>query len=175
MSDSLSNLEWFFDHCIQYHYLLDTGLPIYDVAKFIMEYIINLDIKFVSNKVKTELAYHLRVYTQSTSERLPLYVKPIAILLIMQLINDENFSVKRLKALFLLNTNPTIVREAQPTPRGLTRSRPGQRNLSCQSTHAFATRAKRPGSRPGQSKDLIHPSRDSCCCHFFRISIPWDI
>ena len=36
----------------------------------------------------------------------------------MQLMKDENFSVSRLKALFLLNVSPPIVREAQPKPRG---------------------------------------------------------
>jgi hypothetical protein len=111
MSDSLSNLEWLFHHCIQHHYFLDIHLPVYYVAKLIMEYILKLDIAFVSNKVKTDFAYHLRVYTQSTSERLPLYVEPIAIFL-MQLMKDENFSVGRLKLFF------PLWRDAQITVRG---------------------------------------------------------
>ena len=111
MSVSASNLEWFFHHCVQNHNILDTQLYVYDVAKFIMEYIIKLDIKFVSNKVKSDFANDLRVYTQSTSERIPIYVEPIAILF-MPLMNDPNFSVGRLKTLFRL------WRDSQITVRG---------------------------------------------------------
>ena len=101
MSDSSSNLEWFFHHCIQHHYLLDTHLPVYEVAKFIMEYIIKFEIKFVSNKVKTDFAYYLRVYTRSTSERLPLYVEPIIILL-MQLMRYNPFFSWQVEGIILL-------------------------------------------------------------------------
>jgi hypothetical protein len=73
--------------------------------------IIILDIKFVSNKVKSDFANDLRVYTQSTSERIPIYVEPIAILF-MPLMNDPNFSVGRLKTLFRL------WRDSQITVRG---------------------------------------------------------
>ena len=98
MSDYLSNLEWFYHHCTQFHYILETDVPIYDVAKFIMEYIIQLDILFVSNKVKADFLHVIRDYTKSSAEKLALYVEPTAILL-MQLIKDDNFSVGKLKAL----------------------------------------------------------------------------
>ena len=48
--------------------------------------------------MKAELLHVVRVYTKSRKEKLHLNVKPIAIIL-MQLIKDDNFSVGRLKAL----------------------------------------------------------------------------
>ncbi len=98
MSDYLSNLEWFYHHCTQFHYILETNVPIYDVAKFIMEYIIKLDTLFVSNKVKADLFLESTPNPKSSAEKLHMYVELIAILL-MQFVQDDNFSVGRLKAL----------------------------------------------------------------------------
>ncbi len=98
MSDSLDNLNWFYQHYTGVCYLLETDVPMYDVANFIMEYIIRLEILFVSNKVKADLMMDISVFNKSKSKLIALYVEPIAILL-MQLIRDDNFSVCKLKAL----------------------------------------------------------------------------
>ena len=93
MSDYLDNLHWFYQHCFDFHYLLETDVPMYDVSIFIMEYIIRLEILFVA-----DLIMAIQVFTKSKSRRLAICVEPIAILL-MQLIQDDNVSVGKLRAL----------------------------------------------------------------------------
>ena len=36
MTDYSSNLEWFYHHCTQFHCILETDVPVYDVAKCII-------------------------------------------------------------------------------------------------------------------------------------------
>ncbi len=55
MADSQDNLNWFLQHCTKSHYLLETYVPMYDVAIMILKHIIGLNILFVSNKVIDDL------------------------------------------------------------------------------------------------------------------------
>ena len=42
MTDYSSNLEWFYHHCTQFHCILETDVPVYDVAKcIIIKYLLN--------------------------------------------------------------------------------------------------------------------------------------
>ena len=54
-NDPADNLQWFYEHCSSHHYLLETAMPMLDVADFIMDHIKTLDILFVSNHVKADL------------------------------------------------------------------------------------------------------------------------
>jgi hypothetical protein len=44
MADSKDNLNWFLQHCTEFHYILETDVPTYDVALMIMKHIIGLNI-----------------------------------------------------------------------------------------------------------------------------------
>ncbi len=55
MADSEDNLNWFLQLCTKFHYLLETDVPMYDVALMIMKHFIRLNILFVSNKVIDDL------------------------------------------------------------------------------------------------------------------------
>ncbi len=98
MADSKDNLNWFLQHCTNFQYLLETDVPMYNVALMIIKHIIGLHILFVSNKVLDDLQKNISAFTKSKSKDLQLYMEPIANLL-MQLNADDKFSVGNFKAL----------------------------------------------------------------------------
>ncbi len=92
MADSKDNVNWFLQHCSKFHYLLETDVPMYNVALMIMKHIIGLNILFVSDKVINDLQRTISAFTKSKSKHLMLYIKPIANRL-MQLNGDDSVSV----------------------------------------------------------------------------------
>ena len=91
-NDPADNLKWFYEHCASHHYLLETAMPMLDVAVFILHYIKNLDILFVSNQVKADLARSIANFTktQCSEKHLLVYVESITLML-LDLMGDENF------------------------------------------------------------------------------------
>ncbi len=90
--DPADNLNWFYEHCSSHHYLLETAMPMLDVAVFIIRHIKRLDISFVSNKVKADLVRLISDYTkaQGSKAHLYVYIEPIAIML-LAVMDDEYF------------------------------------------------------------------------------------
>jgi hypothetical protein len=98
-ADSKDNLNWFLQHFnTKFHYILETDVPMYNVALMVMKHIIGLNILFVSNKVIDDLQRTIYDFTKSKSKHLMLYIKPIANRL-MKLNGDNSFSVSNFKAL----------------------------------------------------------------------------
>jgi hypothetical protein len=97
MADSEDNLNWFLQHCTKFHYLLETDVPMYNVALMIMKHIIGLTILF-SDKVIDDLQRTISAFTKSKSKHLMLYIEPIANRL-MQLYADDSVSVSIFKEL----------------------------------------------------------------------------
>ena len=85
MASPTDNLKWF---------LLETALPMLDIAIFIMHHIERLDISNVSNKVRVDLLRIMSAHTKSKCKYLALYIEPIAIFL-MVLMYNENFRVEK--------------------------------------------------------------------------------
>jgi hypothetical protein len=65
MADSKDNLNWFLQHCTNFHYLLETDVPMYNIDLMIMKHIIGLHILFVSNKVLDDLQKTISSFTKS--------------------------------------------------------------------------------------------------------------
>ena len=63
MADSKDNLNWFLQHRTDFHYLLETDVPMYNVALMMMKHIIGLSILFVSNKVLDDLQRTISAFT----------------------------------------------------------------------------------------------------------------
>lgn len=100
MSDPIDpayHLKWFYEHCAAHHYLLDTATPMLDVAVAIMHHIHQLNVLFVSNKVKADLVRCVANVTkiQLFEGRLYVYIEGIAIML-LDLMADENFHQEKL-------------------------------------------------------------------------------
>ncbi len=96
-NDQTENLKWFYEHCSSHHYLLETAMPMLDVAVFIMHHIKTLDILFVSNQVKACLARSIANFTktQCSEKHLLVYVESITRML-LDLMADENFQHDKL-------------------------------------------------------------------------------
>jgi len=105
-NDPAENLKWFYEHCASHHYLLETAMPMLDVAVFILHYIKNLDILFVSNQVKADLARSIVNFTktQCSEKHLLVYVESITLML-LDLMADENFQHDKLSHIRLRKQN----------------------------------------------------------------------
>ena len=73
-TDPTDNLKLFYNHCSSHHYLLETSLPMLDVAVFIIRHINRLDISFVSNKVKAKFSRLVSTYTKSKCSYKHMYI-----------------------------------------------------------------------------------------------------
>ncbi len=96
MATSTDNLKWFNKHCSSHYHLLETALPMFDVAVFIMQHIERLSISYVSNKVRVDFLRIILIYAKSKDKLflLALYIEPIASRL-MLLMDDEAFHVEK--------------------------------------------------------------------------------
>jgi len=96
-NDPADNLKWFYEHCSSHHCLLETATPMLDVAVFIMHHIKSLDILFVSNQVKANLARSIVTFTktQCSEKHLLVYVKSTTLML-LDVMADENFQHDKL-------------------------------------------------------------------------------
>ena len=83
-NDPAEPLKWFYEHCASHHYLLDTKTSMLDVAVTIMDHIHQLNILFVSNKVKADLVRCLANVTniQMFEGHLYVYIEGIAVMLL---------------------------------------------------------------------------------------------
>ena len=66
MATSTDNLKWFHQHWSSHYHLLETALPMFDVAVFIMQHIERLSISYVSNKVRVDF---LRIFLFMSSQK----------------------------------------------------------------------------------------------------------
>ncbi len=90
-NDPADEFKWFYEHCASHHYLLETDMPMLDVAVAIMHHIEKLNNLFVSNKVKANLVRCVANVTkiQLFEAHLYMYIEPIAIML-LDVMADEN-------------------------------------------------------------------------------------
>ena len=136
-NDPAYHLKWFYEHCAAHHYLLDTNTPMLDIAVAIMHHIHQLNVLFVSNKVKADL---VRCVANVTSielfeGHLYVYIEGIALML-LDLMADDNFRQEKLIELHesIMATGasaatPLASVEEQSTPLTSNVSAPPQQNL----------------------------------------------
>ena len=136
-NDPADKLKRFYEHCSSHHFLLDTDTPMLDVAVAIMHHIENLNILFVSNKVKADLVRCVASVTkiQLFEAHLYVYIEPILIML-LDVMADENFRHEKLIELHasIMTTGasaatPFASGKEQSTPLTSNVSAPLQQNL----------------------------------------------
>ncbi len=136
-NDPADKLKRFYEHCSSHHFILDTDTPMLDVAVAIMHHIENLNILFVSNKVKADLVRCVASVTkiQLFEAHLYVYIEPILIML-LDVMADENFRHEKLIELHasIMATGasaatPFASGEEQSTPLTSNVSAPLQQNL----------------------------------------------
>ncbi len=135
-NDPADNLKWFYEHCSSHHYLLETAMPMLDVAVFIMHHMKTLEILCVSNQVKADLARSIADFTktQCSEKHLLVYVESI-ILMLLDLVADENFQHDKLihyasiMATGASVATPLVSGKEQTTPLTSNISAPPQQKL----------------------------------------------
>jgi hypothetical protein len=91
MAHSKDILNWFLQHCTKFHYLLETDVPMYDVALMIIKHIIGLHILFVSNKVLDDVQKTISTFAKSKARICNCAWNRLQIILCnsMQMINSQ--------------------------------------------------------------------------------------
>jgi hypothetical protein len=91
MTTSGDNIKWFHKHVSSTYHLLETSVPMADVAMYTIKHIKRLCITHVSNKVKSDFFWILIDYSKAKGNLIAFYIEPITACL-LELIDDEEFN-----------------------------------------------------------------------------------
>jgi hypothetical protein len=92
MTTSDDNIKWFHHYVSSTYNLLDTAVPMVDVAMYTIKHIKRLFISQVSEKVKSDFFRILIEYSKSNGNLVAFYIKPITAHL-LDLIEGDEFNV----------------------------------------------------------------------------------
>jgi hypothetical protein len=105
MTTSVDNIQWFHKHVSSTYHLLETSVPMADVAMYTIKYIKRLTLTHVSNKVKSDFFRILVDYSQAKGTLIAFYLEPITTRL-LELIDDEEFNQDAFLTYHLSMPNP---------------------------------------------------------------------
>ncbi len=105
MTTSVDNIQWFHKHVSSTYHLLETSVPMADVAMYTIKYIKRLNLSHVSNKVKSDFFRILVDYSQAKGTLIAFYLEPITTRL-LELIDDEEFNQDAFLTYHLSMPNP---------------------------------------------------------------------
>jgi hypothetical protein len=92
MVNSDDNIKWFHQHCSSTNNLLETAMPMVDIALFTIKHIKRLCLSHVAEKVKSDFFKILLDYSKAKGNLVVFYIKPITVRLLI-LIEDDEFNV----------------------------------------------------------------------------------
>jgi hypothetical protein len=90
MTTSDDNIKWFHQHFSSTYNLLETAVPMVDVAMYTIKHIKRFCISHVSNKVKSDLFRVVVNYSQAKGNLTTFFIEPITARL-LELIDDVEF------------------------------------------------------------------------------------
>ncbi len=99
------NLKWFHKHVSSNYHLLETSVPMADVAIFTIKHLKNLIINHVTKKVKSDLFRVVVEYSKAKGNLIAFYIEPITSRL-LELIDDEGFNRDNFMTYHLSILNP---------------------------------------------------------------------
>ncbi len=85
------NIKWFHRHVSLTYNMLETAVPMVDVAMYTIKHIKRLFISHVSEKVKSDFFRIVIEYSKSNGNLVPFYIEPITARL-LDLIEDDEFN-----------------------------------------------------------------------------------
>ena len=91
MTTSGDNIKWFHKHVSSTYHLLETAVPMADVAMYTIKHIKRLIITHVSNKVKSDLFRVVVDYSKAKGNLIAFYINPITVRL-LELNDDAEFN-----------------------------------------------------------------------------------
>ena len=105
MTTSGDNIKWFHKHVSSTYHLLETSVPIADVAMHTIKYIKRLTLTQVSEKVKSDFFRMLINYIKAQGNLVAFFIEPITTRL-LELIDDDGFNQDAFLAYHLSMPNP---------------------------------------------------------------------
>ncbi len=91
MTTSVDNIQWFHKHASSTYHLLETSVPIADVAMHTIKYIKRLTLTQVSEKVKSDFFRMQINYIKAQGNLVAFFIEPITTRL-LDLIDDDEFN-----------------------------------------------------------------------------------
>jgi hypothetical protein len=92
MTNSDDNIKWFHQHCSPNYNLLETAMPMVDIALFTTKHNKRLCLSHVSDKVKSDFFKILLDYSKAKGNYVVFYIELITARL-LYLIEDDEFNV----------------------------------------------------------------------------------
>jgi len=105
MTTSVDNIQWFHKHVSSTYHLLETAVPMADVAMYTIKYIKRLTLTQVSNKVRSDFFRMLINYIKAQGNLVAFFIEPITTRL-LELIDDDGFNQDAFLAYHLSMPNP---------------------------------------------------------------------
>ena len=105
MTTSVDNIQWFHKHVSSTYHLVETAVPMADVAIYTIKYIKRLTLTQVSNKVKSDFFRMLINYIKAQGNLVAFFIEPITTRL-LELIDDDGFNQDAFLAYHLSMPNP---------------------------------------------------------------------
>ncbi len=128
MTKSDDNIKRFHQHCSSTNNLLETAVPMVDIALFTNMHITRLCLSHVSNKVKSDFFKILLDYSKAKGNLIVFYIEPITAHL-LYLIEDDEFNVDNFMT-FHLSISSYVPEQLSPLANVLEQGTPLTNNLS---------------------------------------------
>jgi hypothetical protein len=125
MTTSGDNIKWFHKHVSSTYHLLETAVPMADVAMYTIKYIKRLTLTHVYNKVESDLFRILVDYSQAKGDLIAFYIEPITARL-LELNDDAEFNAANFMTYHLSIPNP----QSSPSSKLIQQDTPLASNLS---------------------------------------------
>jgi hypothetical protein len=125
MTTSGDNIKWFHKHVSSTYHLLETAVPMADVAMYTIKHIKRLIITHVSNKVKSDMFRVVVDYSKAKGNLIAFYIEPITACL-LELIDDEEIN----QANFLMYHLSMPNSQSSPSSKLIEQDTPLTSNLS---------------------------------------------
>ena len=108
MTTSVDNIQWFHKHVSSTYHLLETSVPIADVAMHTIKYIKRLTLTQVSEKVKSDFFRMLINYIKAQGNLVAFIIEPITTRL-LELIDDDGFNQDAFFGISFVNAKSPII------------------------------------------------------------------
>ena len=128
MTTSVDNIQWFHKHVSSTYHLLETSVPIADVAMHTIKYIKGLTLTQVSKKMKSDFFRMLINNIKAQGNLIAFFIEPITTH-ILELIDDEEFNQAKFMT-YHLSMPISIPQQSSPLSKLIEQDTPLTSNLS---------------------------------------------
>ncbi len=128
MTTSCDNIKWFHQHVSSTYNLLETAVPVADVAMYTIKHIKRLCLSHVSKKAKSDFFRVVVDYCKANGNLIAFFIEPITTH-ILELIDDEEFNQAKFMT-YHLSMPISIPQQSSPLSKLIEQDTPLTSNLS---------------------------------------------